>query len=99
MMNYETQCNFIPGSAQPMRAPTINFQREEIPMKSATTFVSSPFKVGHYSAVLAVLCALMAMTDPAAPEAVKWIGIPLIALTVWLAFRQIASDARLQSHS
>ena len=68
-------------------------------MTSASTFVPSPFALGHYSAVLAVLCALMAMTDPAAPEAVKWIGIPLIALTVWLAFHQIGSDARLRSHS
>ena len=79
-----------------MRAPKIIYQREKFPMKSATTFVSSPFKMGRYSAVLAVLCALMAMTDPAAPEAVKWIGTPLIASTVWLAIRQRAIVARLQ---
>lgn len=54
---------------------------------------------GRISGVLAVLCALMAMTDPAAPEAVTWIGVPLIAMTAWMAVRHTTNLMYAQPRS
>jgi len=87
MMNYETQLESYSRERAAYALPQFFPQHEEIPMKSASTFVSSPFKMGRFSAALAVLCALMAMTDPAAPDAVKWVGIALIAVTLWQVLR------------
>jgi hypothetical protein len=65
-------------------------------MKSVLKLLPVLLTLGRFSGVLAVLCALKAMTDPAAPEAVTWIGIPLIALTAWLAVRHGSGTAFFQ---